>query len=116
VAGYEIHHGRTLPLSGLDRDSGGSPLRVVMADTAGRPLGWGLCDGSGRARIWGSYLHGLFDADDFRHAFLSALRQDAGLPALAGTPYSLGPELDRLADTVEKSLDMQAIYGLLGLC
>lgn len=116
VAGYEIHHGRSQPLAGSGRDADGAALRVVMADTAGRPLGWGLCDGAGRARIWGSYLHGLFDADDFRHAFLSALRQDAGLPALAGTPYSLGPELDRLADTVEKSLDMQAIYGLLGLC
>lgn len=116
VAGYEIHHGRTLPLAGQDEATGESGLRVVMADTGGRPLGWGLCDAAGRARVWGSYMHGLFDADAFRHAFLAALRQDAGLPPLAGASYSLGPELDRLADTVEASLDMQAIYGLLGLC
>ncbi len=116
VAGYEIHHGRTLPLAGQEADAGGPGLRVVMADTAGRPLGWGLCDAAGRARVWGSYMHGLFDADAFRHAFLAALRQDAGLAPLAGASYGLGPELDRLADTVEASLDMQAIYGLLGLC
>ena len=115
VAGYEIHHGRTLPLAGQEADAGGPGLRVVMADTAGRPLGWGLCDAAGRARVWGSYMHGLFDADAFRHAFLAALRQDAGLAPLAGASYGLGPELDRLADTVEASLDMQAIYGLLGL-
>ena len=116
VAGYEIHHGRTLPLASQDAKTGGPGLRVVMADTAGRALGWGLCDAAGRARVWGSYLHGLFDEDAFRHAFLAGLRQDAGLPPLVGTPYSLGPELDRLADTVEESLDMQTIYGLLGLC
>ena len=87
-----------------------------MVDAAGRPLGWGQCDASGRARVWGSYMHGLFDADAFRHAFLAALRQEACLPPLAGSPYSLGPELDRLADTVEASLNMQTIYGLLGLC
>ena len=87
-----------------------------MADLAGRPLGWGLCDSAGRARVWGSYVHGLFDADGFRHAFLASLRADSGMPPLEGAPYALGPELDRLADTVETSLDVAAIYGLLGLC
>ena len=116
VAGYEIHHGRTQPLAGQAKSTGGPGLRVIMVDAAGRPLGWGQCDASGRARVWGSYMHGLFDADAFRHAFLAALRQEACLPPLAGSPYSLGPELDRLADTVEASLNMQTIYGLLGLC
>jgi adenosylcobyric acid synthase len=89
---------------------------VVLADAAGRPLGWGLCDAAGRARVWGSYVHGLFDADAFRHAFLSSLRRDCAMPPLEGSAYALGPELDRLADCVENSLDMAAIYGLLGLC
>lgn len=122
VEGYEIHHGRTVPLPGqtggfsLPRDAVVQEPRVIMADLAGRPLGWGLCDSAGRARVWGSYVHGLFDADGFRHAFLASLRADSGMPPLEGAPYALGPELDRLADTVETSLDMAAIYGLLGLC
>ncbi|MDD4700585.1 MAG: cobyric acid synthase [Desulfovibrio sp.] len=122
VEGYEIHHGRTVALSGLAEGLFVPPSfavqapRVIMADPSGRPLGWGLCDAAGRARVWGSYVHGLFDADTFRHAFLASLRSDCGMPPLAGASYALGPELDRLADTVEKSLDMTAIYGLLGLC
>ncbi|MFT4301241.1 MAG: cobyric acid synthase [Desulfovibrio sp.] len=122
VEGYEIHHGRTVPLSGqvescsLPCESVTQQPRVIMADLSGRPLGWGLCDSAGRARVWGSYVHGLFDADAFRHAFLASLRDDNGMPPFEGAPYALGPELDRLADTVEKSLDMPAIYGLLGLC
>ena len=86
-----------------------------MADSEGQPLGWGLCDAQGRARVWGSYLHGLFDADVFRHAFLQGLRHEAGLPSRPKTVYSLGPELDRLADAVESALDMPAILRLLGL-
>ena len=122
VEGYEIHHGRTVPLLGqtgsfsLPRESAVTQPHVIMADSSGRPLGWGLCDSAGRARVWGSYVHGLFDADAFRHAFLASLRADSGMPPLEGAPYALGPELDRLADTVEKSLDMPTIYGLLGLC
>ena len=117
VEGYEIHHGRTAPLPEVAHEEAHARNpRVVLADAAGRPLGWGLCDAAGRARVWGSYVHGLFDADAFRHAFLSSLRRDCGMPPLEGSPYALGPELDRLADCVENSLDMAAIYGLLGLC
>ena len=86
-----------------------------MADSEEQPLGWGLCDDQGRARVWGSYLHGLFDADEFRHAFLQSLRHGAGLPPAPLATYSLGPELDRLADAVEAALDMPAILSQLGL-
>lgn len=86
-----------------------------MADSEEQPLGWGLCDAQGRARVWGSYLHGLFDADVFRHAFLQSLRHDAALPPAPLATYCLGPELDRLADAVEAALDMPAILGQLGL-
>lgn len=123
VTGYEIHHGETkaLDASASTRaayaagDAGPSAMRVVMADSEERPLGWGRCDAQGRARVWGSYLHGLFDEDAFRHAFLHRLRHEAGLPPAPQTTYSLGPELDRLADAVEASLDMPAILALLGI-
>lgn len=124
VAGYEIHHGETSSLHGkLSAQAGepaageaaSAPLRVVMTDSGGRTLGWGQCDAEGRARVWGSYLHGLFDEDAFRHAFLRRLRDEAGLPPAPETAYSLGPELDRLADAVEAALDMPAILNLLQL-
>ncbi len=121
VTGYEIHHGETASLgaeatiNGATQSAAVSAVRVVMVDDAERPLGWGRCDAQGRARVWGSYMHGLFDEDAFRHAFLLTLRQEAGLPPAPQTAYSLGPELDRLADAVETALDMPAILGVLGL-
>lgn len=131
VCGYEIHHGQTAVvaavvaavapanmLADVPPDflaQAQSSVRVVMADSEEQPLGWGLCDAQGRARVWGSYLHGLFDADEFRHAFLQSLRHDAALPPASLATYCLGPELDRLADAVEAALDMPAILGQLGL-
>lgn len=119
VCGYEIHHGQTAVVPAdipSDLLAGAkASVRVVMADSEEQPLGWGLCDAQGRARVWGSYLHGLFDVDGFRHAFLQSLRHDASLPAAPLASYGLGPELDRLADAVEDALDMPAILAQLGL-
>ena len=105
VAGYEIHHGVS--------ESLGAP--VIMRDKEGEALGWGSLDAGNTARIWGSYLHGVFDSDSFRHALLGRLRREAALPPLPGARWDLGPELDRVADVVAASLDMAAIEALLGL-
>ncbi|MDE7372393.1 MAG: cobyric acid synthase CobQ, partial [Desulfovibrio sp.] len=105
VAGYEIHHGVS--------ESHGA--QVIMRDGEGAPLGWGRLDAGNTARIWGTYLHGVFDSDSFRHALLGRLRRDAGLAPVAGAVWDLGPELDRVADVVGASLDMAAIDALLGL-
>lgn len=107
VTGYEIHHGRSL--------SRGDGADVIMRDAAGGALGWGRLDAAGSARVWGSYLHGVFDSDAFRHALLGRLRREAGLPAMDGSAWDLGPELDRVADVVAASLDMRAVDALLGL-
>ena len=122
VCGYEIHHGQTVPVPAATypeqknfSEQAYLSVQTVMAGSDGQPLGWGACDAQGRARVWGSYLHGLFDADAFRHAFLQGLRHEAGLPPASEAAYCLGPELDRLADAVEAALDMPAIIGLLGL-
>ena len=119
VCGYEIHHGQTAVMKAdvsADLLAGAqASARVVMTDSEEQPLGWGLCDVQGRARVWGSYLHGLFDVDGFRHAFLHSLRHDAALPAAPMASYGLGPELDRLADAVEEALDMPAILAQLRL-
>ena len=48
----------------------GADCTRPMLDLGGRPDGAVSADG----RIMGSYLHGIFAGDDFRHAFLNALR------------------------------------------
>jgi adenosylcobyric acid synthase len=107
VAGYEIHHGVTVP-------GGGAAPIPVLEDAQGRIVGWGRRWIDGSVNVWGTYLHGIFDRDGFRHEFLNRLRRKAGFALLPGIAYNLGPELDRLADTVEQCLDMKAVYSLLG--
>jgi adenosylcobyric acid synthase len=75
-------------------------------------------DGSDGARsadglCAGTYAHGLFAADGFRHAFLDRLkrRHDSGLA------YEVRVEatLDRLAEHLETHLDMDGLLRLAGL-
>jgi adenosylcobyric acid synthase len=115
VVGYEIHHGRTEAAGGTAALAAAGATRVLLRDAAGAALGWGLCDAGGLARVWGSYLHGRFDRDAFRHRLLAARRKAAGGAPARQAVYDLGPELDRLADAVEAALDMPAVCAGLGL-
>jgi adenosylcobyric acid synthase len=95
VHGYEMHVGQTRGPA-LDR-----PLLTL----AGRPDGAVSDDG----RVLGCYLHGLFAADGFRHAFLSRLK----LRAVSGLAYEAGVErtLDALADHLEAHLDLDRLLA-----
>jgi adenosylcobyric acid synthase len=101
--GYEIHHGRT----------GAGELAPLIRREDGETIGMGVEDGL----LWGTYLHGIFDADGFRRWFIDRLRARRGLAPLGriAARYDLEPALERLADTVRKSLKMDEIYRIMGL-
>ncbi len=103
VRGYEIHHGQT-------ESSGLAPL---LEHESGRSIGVRSPDG----RLWGTYIHGIFDADEFRRWFIDRLRSRRGLPAKGRivARYDLEPAFDRLAEAVRHSLDMDLIYKIMGL-
>lgn len=107
VHGYEIHHGRTV----LEGDGAGVEACVVRED--GEPIGFARADAS----VWGSYLHGIFDADAFRRQFVDALRERAGHAPLGRivNVYDIEPALDKLADVVRASLNLDALYKKAGL-
>lgn len=101
-AGYEIHHGRIEPFPDLKPVASGGVGEVLGYGQAGKPC-----------RIWGTWLHGIFDCDAFRHAFLERLRREACLPFQKGRAYSRDGDLDRIADVLEASLDMGKLLALL---
>lgn len=107
--GYEIHLGETLYAEGA------SPFAEITraGDTAARPDGAVTASGS----ACGTYIHGLFNDDGFRHAFLAAARAACGLAAPEQTA-SVGAErearIDRLADHVRHALDMKLIRNCVG--
>ena len=120
LTGYEIHHGLTEAVEPTGTDT---PRAVPLAqDASGRILGFGLQDHGGGApdalpRIWGTYMHGVFDEDLFRRAFLDGLRRVRGLAPLVEpqTRFGLEPALERLAGALRQHLDMKRVYQALGL-
>jgi cobyric acid synthase len=103
VTGYEIHHGRTTSAEAV-------PLFT-------RPDQEAVGAASADHRVWGTYLHGVFDADPFRRWFIDRLRARRGLPPACsgGSRYDIEPALDRLAAAVRRSIEIGAVYRLMGL-
>jgi adenosylcobyric acid synthase len=90
-SGYEIHMGETLYEEGATASSG---------------------------RIWGTYIHGLFDDDAFRHSFLNFARQSCGLsPGQSYVCVTAEREtrIDRWAGHLRRSIDMNLIREWAGI-
>ena len=102
VEGYEIHMGETT----LKNEA--APF-LQLAD--------GRADGCVCGSVLGTYLHGLFDEDDFRKRLLFSLCERRGLPrgSVKVEPYSAHRQrqYDKLAHAIRKNLDMDMIYNIL---
>ena len=99
VKGYEMHIGVTSGL-GLDRPW------LTLEDGCGE--GARSADGL----IMGTYLHGIFAADGFRHTFLGRICQGK----FEGVAYEAMIEktLDALAAHLEEHLDLDALLAAAG--
>jgi len=97
IAGYEMHIGLT---EGPDRHAPWFHLKD------GREEGALSTNG----QVMGTYLHGVFVADAFRHDFLLRLRENRS----GGAAYdqSIEQTLDALADHFETCLDLDALLAL----
>ncbi len=105
VRGYEIHVGETAYANGAQ------PFCLLQSE---EPDGCISSD----TRIFGTYLHGIFDEDAFRHTFLAAARRFHSLaPANQFESWKQKREasFDQLADAVRESLDLTTIFRMVGL-
>ena len=99
VKGYEIHHGET--------ENAGCPTLFEDSNLGYRHENLSL---------WGTYLHGIFDSDEFRNWFFNSMRKARGIPELSEkTRYEIESSIDLLAETVRENVDMKIIYKGLGL-
>ncbi len=110
LRGYEIHMGESfgeIGLFALSTVSGPSGLRQML-----------VLDGSRKGNCWGTYLHGIFDNDEFRRGIINRLRLKKGLgPREPACSYSAikENEISRLADVVRSNIDMEFIRETVGL-
>ncbi|WP_298705108.1 cobyric acid synthase [uncultured Veillonella sp.] len=108
MKGYEIHMGRTEFMEELDH-----PFHIkTRSNEIADELDGGI---SKSQRIMGTYIHGVFDNDAFRHFILDQLRKEKGLPIIQRTfNYFDHKEAayDRLAHIVAEHLDLDYINSL----
>jgi adenosylcobyric acid synthase len=105
--GYEIHVGETL----CDTDSYFSMI-LASGDSMPHPDGAISSDGL----VVGTYVHGLFDNDSFRHAFISAARASCGLTQpveCLSVTADRDRRIDRLAAHLRHSLNVPLIESWL---
>ncbi len=98
----------SLPLKGRGR--GGDAFAVPQSEI--------VLDGSRKGNCWGTYLHGIFDNNEFRRSLLNGIRESKGLPSVAvGVDYAAVKEkaIDNLADMVRKHLDIDFIIRSMQL-
>jgi adenosylcobyric acid synthase len=101
VEGYEIHHGRTPPAQPWVRLDNGDEEGSSAAD----------------GRILGTNIHGIFESDAFRRAFMSDVAARAGKTWTAGQTSFAAQRIaraDRIADALEQHLDIAAVERLIG--
>ena len=106
VYGYEIHSGRTY---------GNKNPFVHIESRQGKKEDY--YDGDRfQNRFYGTYLHGIFDSNEFRSSILNQIRRQKNLEESCSIDLreNREEELERLAATVKENIDVDYIYRLLG--
>ena len=120
VSGYEIHMGKTRDLAisnGLRADAPKYERKENINIDEKRNLGnclFTCCD-----NVLGTYVHGFFDSDELRKAFLDMLYRKKGINPenmdISAQSYEDFKEeqYDKLAAILRDSLDMEKIYSMI---
>ena len=106
VIGYEIHMGRT-------ETEGISKAFHILETPEGKA---DYADGAINelGTVFGTYIHGIFNNNVFRHSFINAVRRYRRLPEISdATVFNKEKEYDKLAELVRRSIDIKRIYRII---
>ncbi|MFV1977258.1 MAG: cobyric acid synthase CobQ, partial [Candidatus Scalindua sp.] len=109
ITGYEIHMGETELLNGT------APfLKIIERSDKEVRMDDGAVSDNGN--VIGTYLHGIFDNDEFRLELINHLRENKDFsPILPEELSTIDKErqYDKLAALFRKHINMDLIYGLI---
>ncbi|WP_031552477.1 cobyric acid synthase [Oribacterium sp. FC2011] len=118
VSGYEIHMGKTGDIAasnGLSVDA----LKNEQTETTEKEQDFGNCLFTCCDNVLGTYVHGFFDSDELRKAFLDIFYRKKGINPdkieISERSYREFKEeqYDKLAAILRDSLDMEKIYSMI---
>ncbi|HEX7445301.1 MAG TPA: cobyric acid synthase CobQ [Methanothrix sp.] len=129
VTRFDLYEKRTMQVK--KNVTGGGPIleRIRGQEVTGYEIHMGVTSSGGEAAfgddgavaedgiVIGTYLHGIFDNENFRNAFLDYLyeRKNPSKPAKGRAPTQKGSGFQELAAAVEANLDMEKVWRMLGL-
>ncbi len=109
ITGYEIHMGETELLNGT------LPfLQIIERSDKEVCVDDGAISNDGN--VIGTYVHGIFDNDEFRLELINCLRRRKGLSPIQPEDLSKVDkerQYDKLADLFRKHIRMDLIYGMI---
>lgn len=106
IDGYEIHCGDTKVYEG-------NSAFEVIEQLGGKRDFYGEGNVNKEGTIIGTYIHGIFENNEFRNKFINYLRQRKNLKEKDAVYFNKDLEYNRLAELLRNSLDMPKIYEIL---
>ena len=105
ISGYEIH-------MGITDITGNSKSAIELEE--------GILDGAVNfeENVFGTYLHGIFEDDNFRNSLLEGMRKKKGIDIndhQVNYKRFKEMEYDKLANLVRENIDIQVVKEIMGL-
>ena len=110
IYGYEIHMG----ISTYGKEA--RPLFKII-NKNGEKVDYEDGAVNAEGNVMGTYIHGVFDGVSFRDRIVNELRRRKGIERKTSIAYESlrDKEIDKLAQIVRESLDMEQIYSIMNL-
>ena len=107
INGFEIHNGKTR----LDKTQNSLKIKPIFKDL---DLGW-YKENNGGGTVVGTYIHGIFENDNWRDQYIDLIRKKRKLPSLKKKTrsYKIKREsiIENLANEFDKHLNLSLLLN-----